>query len=188
MAVSKEEMDWESTIELVLSGFARSLLVPNLHYARVSAYVDATRMTDAGGRGQRLVYLHVAPKSQARSGRQNKRDTLWNKLVFRSEHPLAAWVEQEVLERFDYLACDSMEEFQQARQSAMTRNRHVKAGGSRHEKTTALRQIGANMYSAGTIDKNELNSSNPCRTWIFASANWKVSRCSFRRKSISARG
>ncbi len=134
MAVSKEELDWESTIELVLSGFSRSLLVPSLHYARVSAYVDATRLTDAGGRGQRLVYLHVAPRSQVRSGQQSNRDTLWSKLVFRSEHPLAGWVEQEVRERFDYLACESVDEFQRAKRSAMTRNRHVKSGGSRHEK------------------------------------------------------
>ena len=60
--------------------------------------------------------------------------SLLRKLRFRDGHSLLPWVKVELEERFDFFCCDTLEEFQQAEGLALTRNRHVKYRGSRHEK------------------------------------------------------
>lgn len=137
ISVAPQERDWEASIEQALHGFARSLLVTNDVYSRVAGYVDRTRMVDGRGRGQRLVYLRVSKLSNASSAPSTvparSTHTLSRKLEYR-EHPLAEWVRCEIDTRFDYQACETVEEFQRAVGAAMTRNRHFKTGQLRHEK------------------------------------------------------
>ena len=142
IAVNPRERDWEPSIEQVLHSFARSLLVSSDFYSRITGYVDRTRMVDSRGQGQRLVYLRVGSRSKSASstssntlkipGSQHS-STLIQKLEF-PDHPLVPWVRAELQNRFDYVACETMEEFQRCETSAMTRNRHFKTGNSRHEK------------------------------------------------------
>lgn len=134
VAVRPEERDWEASIEMVLRGFALSLLVPQRHYHVVSGYVDRTRLADAGGRGQKLVYLRVAERVVQSTGPVPHAQSMLRKLSFREGHPLLPWVRGELAERFDYRCCDSLNEFQDAQGLAMTRQRHVKVRGVRHEK------------------------------------------------------
>jgi uncharacterized protein YPO0396 len=139
ISVSPKEREWESSVEQVLHSFARSLLVSTDFYARVAGYVDRTRLVDGRGHGQRLVYLRVA--SKAKPGMQGslpsqsnqEKETLLKKIEF-PDHPLVPWVRLEIQLRFDYVACDSIEEFQKCESAAMTRNRHTKSGNARHEK------------------------------------------------------
>ncbi len=147
MSVPTEEREWEASIEQALHGFARSLLVSSELYARVAGYVDRTRLVDAHGNGQRLVYLRVGaradvdedadasrksttPKSR---GKRVGSSHLPQKLVYR-DHALTPWVKAEVESRFNFQACETIEEFQRASGAAMTRNRHFKTGHTRHEK------------------------------------------------------
>lgn len=132
MQVSATARDWESSIEKVLRGLALSLLVPDRYYRTVSQYIDRTRLT-AQGRGQRLVYLHVAARP-AGPGTKPDRNSLVGKLDFREGHSLLPWLKGELLDRFDYRCCETIEEFHEQRGMAITRNRHVKAGRQRHEK------------------------------------------------------
>jgi uncharacterized protein YPO0396 len=134
IAVKPEERGWEASVEMVLRGFALSLLVPQRHYHAVSRYVDGTRLTDARGHGQRLVYLRVGERAAAPAGGAPHAHSLLKKLSFREGHPLLPWVRGELRERFDYRCCETVEEFQEAHGLAMTRQRHVKARGVRHEK------------------------------------------------------
>jgi uncharacterized protein YPO0396 len=134
IAVKPEEQAWESSAELALRGFALSLLVPNKHYHLVSSLVDRTRLTDMAGTGQRLVYLRVGDRAKASAQASLHPQSLLKKLAFRDGHPLLPWVKAELEERFDYRCCDTIEEFQQAQGLAMTRHRHLKVRGVRHEK------------------------------------------------------
>jgi uncharacterized protein YPO0396 len=134
IAVASDHREWESSIEQVLYGFARSLLVPNDYYSRVSGYVDATRLEDGRGQGQRLVYLRVGTRPKGDDLNSPQSNSLVNKLAYREDHPLAAWIRAEVQSRFDYQACDTIEEFQRAKHAAMTRNRHLKSSSLKHEK------------------------------------------------------
>lgn len=134
MSVPPEHRDWEASIEHVLHGFARSLLVSSEVYSRVAGYVDRTRLVDGHGQGQRLVYLRVGTRSDAANGAEKQRgECLAEKLEYR-EHPLTAWVRAEIDHKFNYQACDTIEQFQRAGGAAMTRNRHFKSGHTRHEK------------------------------------------------------
>ena len=134
ISVAPEERDWEASIEQVLYGFTRSLLVPNEYYSRVAGYVDATRLQDGRGQGQRLVYLRVGSRTASLENMKPATGSLATKLLFREDHKLAGWIRGEVQQRFDYAACDTVEEFQRAKGAAMTRNRHLKSGPLKHEK------------------------------------------------------
>ncbi len=142
IAVPPTERDWEESIELVLGSFAKSLLVSREHYLRVSNYIDQTRLIDDKGKGQRLVYLKVdtsAIGSYELRKRSNDEisfspNTLGTKLQFRPDHPLTPWLKQEIQCHYNYLACESIEEFQRCTGAAMTKQRHTKSGLFRHEK------------------------------------------------------
>ena len=146
IAVNPKEREWESSVEQVLHSFARSLLVSPDYYARVAGYVDRTRLVDGRGQGQRLVYLRVGSKAKLGQSPQSSSPTvtstsqpinsharLMHKLEF-PDHPLAPWVRSEIQSRFDYVACETIEEFQKLDAAAMTKNRHIKSGNARHEK------------------------------------------------------
>lgn len=133
MQVDPREQSWEASIEKVLHGFALSLLVPDKFYHVVSRHVDSTRLT-AQGRGQRLVYLRVAEQAPLEDGTVPPRQSLFRKLKFREGHDLLPWIKAELQHRFDYVCCETIEEFHRCRGQAMTRNRHVKSGNQRHEK------------------------------------------------------
>ncbi len=134
MNVPVEHREWEASIEHVLHGFARSLLVSSEVYSRVAGYVDRTRLVDAQGHGQRLVYLRVGTRNESSANNEKQRgECLAEKLEYR-EHQLTPWVRAEIEHKFNYLACDTVEQFQRASGAAMTRNRHFKSGHTRHEK------------------------------------------------------
>ncbi|QDV20617.1 hypothetical protein Pan153_52930 [Gimesia panareensis] len=139
IAIVPEHREWEASIEQVLSGFARDLLVKDQHYAKVSGYIDHKRLSDKDGRGQRLNYTRVVAEkitNVAPSGKHFNQDsrTLFSMLKFREDHDLAAWVRGKIADRFDFLACDNIDEFQQANHAAMTKNRHIKRTKEQHSK------------------------------------------------------
>ncbi len=160
LAVSQEERQWESSIEQVLGGFARSLLVPSEHYARVSAFVETQHLRDAAGRGQRLVYLRIGRTTQ--SSAQPATDGQWliDKLEFRMENPLAAWLRCEIANRYNYRACSSIEEFQQASGAAMTLQRHFKSGRTRHEKDDRARPDDRRGFVLGWDNRTKQQALN----------------------------
>lgn len=123
------QRDWEAAIERVLHNFARSLLVPETHYAQVSDWVDRTHL-----RGQ-LVYFRMAPvaATQAPSRAAAGSATLTQKLALKEDSPHLAWLRQRLVADFDLVCCDTMEEFRREPR-ALTRLGQVKTGGGRHVK------------------------------------------------------
>ncbi|WP_182869572.1 ATP-binding protein [Stieleria mannarensis] len=139
VAVDPDHSRWESSIEQVLHSFARTLLVPDDLYAKVSGYVDGTRLTDSRGRGLRLTYDRVAPTAPP-AGPVSDDLSLPEMLHYRDDHPLASYVRGEILHRFDHLACESIADFQMANRRAMTIHRHVKQNHRQHAKDDRSRQ------------------------------------------------
>ena len=138
IAISPDQQAWADSIEHVLHGFARSLLVPEAHYERVTKYIEQNRLVDSKGQGQRMVYLRIPPTSSPSvtktSTTKPNVSRLPEKLLFR-EHPLTPWLQTEISQRFNVKACDSIEDFQKTPPPAMTINRHFKVGPHRHEKS-----------------------------------------------------
>lgn len=133
IAVDPDHKRWEASIEQVLYSFARTLLVPDDMYARISGYVDDRRLTDARGRGVRLSYDRVTKLSYDLDASAEEL-SLPNMLQYRDDHPLASYVRGEIRHRFDHLACDSISDFQMASRRAMTIHRHVKQNHRQHSK------------------------------------------------------
>lgn len=149
IAVRPDEREWEASIEKVLHGFAMSLLVPQRLYRVVGRHLDSNRLTDARGRGQRLVYLRVGETTASNAGPIPHARSLVRKLELRESHDLAPWVRGEIECRFKFRCCDTIEEFQQQRGPAITRAVHVKYGEQRHEKDDRDRVLDPKSFVLG---------------------------------------
>lgn len=140
LQVPAEERDWEGAIERLLHNFGLSLLVPEALYERVSDWVERTRL-----RG-RLVYFRV---HEARGEvPMAAPDSLVHKLRIQPESAFYAWLERELVRRFDYVCCEDMTRFRRE-QRAVTRAGQVKAPGGRHEKDDRHRLDDASRYVLG---------------------------------------
>lgn len=127
LQVREDERDWEGAVERLLHGFGLSLLVPDLHYARVAQWVDQTNL-----RG-RLVYFRVRKVACGSELPSLHADSLVRKLQVRPDSPFYEWIEREVTSRFNFVCCQSQEQFRREIQ-AITRAGQIKAPGERHEK------------------------------------------------------
>jgi uncharacterized protein YPO0396 len=142
--VRDEARDWEGAAERLLRGFALSLLVPDAHYARVSEWVDRTHL-----RG-RLVYFRVRPASRDVRGDlpTPHRDSLARKLAVKPDSAFYAWLERELVHRFDLACCTSQDQFRRETR-AITRTGQIKAPGERHEKDDRYRIDDRSRYVLG---------------------------------------
>lgn len=124
LQVRDGEGDWEGAAERTLHGFALSLLVPETHYAAVSAWVDGNNL-----RG-RLVYRRVGQTPTAKAAEPG---TLAAKILVKHGTPFRDFLLEELSSRFDYRCCESLEEFRRYPR-ALTMSGQLKSGRGRHEK------------------------------------------------------
>ncbi|MHB8255000.1 MAG: ATP-binding protein [Acidiferrobacter sp.] len=141
LQVRATERDWEGAAERLLHNFGLSLLVPDTHYAAVSAWVDKTYL-----RG-RLVYFRVR-KSTPSALAELHRDSLVRKLEVRPDSPFYDWLERELAQRFDVACCATQEQFHRETR-AMTRAGQTKTPGDRHEKDDRHRLDDRSRYILG---------------------------------------
>lgn len=134
ISVADDAYEWQAAIETVLRRFSLTMLVPEEHYRAVSQYVDANRLVDSRGRGQKLVYVRIAGVESGAREEKLHDDSLVHKVRVRADHTLAGWLMAELKRRFDFRCCETLEQFQRARGYAITQQRHVKYGPHQHEK------------------------------------------------------
>lgn len=162
ITVRSEEHEWLTSIEQVLHGFARTLLVSGDFYARVAGFVDKTKLMDDRGVGQRLVYLKVGNRLQSEGSSNAKKkisaNSLVGKLEFKADHPSIPWLKSEMSHRFDYLACETVDEFKEATGAAMTRFRHFKTSNDRHEKDDRPNRSDHRNFVLGWDNKAKKNA------------------------------
>lgn len=157
VAVIPEYREWEASIEQVLSGFARDLLVKDRFYAKVSGYIDRKRLVDRDGRGQRLSYTRVlTAQSELRRDSPHPGTSLLSMLKFREENELAPWVRGQVAGRFDFVACSTVEQFQNVGRAAMTRNRHIKRSQVQHSKDDRAKQGDRRKFVLGWENRDKI--------------------------------
>lgn len=133
IAVAEAHHQWAPSIEMLLRGFALSLLVPERHYMAVSRYMNEYRLEDSRAVGQKLVYLRVGERQQKPNRPALDLHSLVRKLLLRDDHPLLPWVRAELEDRFNYLCCDTVDDFLNVRGPAITPDRHLRSG-ERHIK------------------------------------------------------
>ncbi len=139
--VRPEEKAWEGVAERLLHNFGLSLLVPDRHYAQVADWVDRTHLKG------RLVYFRVRDGAAGDLPAPNT-GSLVRKLSIKPDSPFYAWLEQELVRRFDYVCCKNLEQFRRERQ-AITREGQIKGRGERHEKDDRYRLDDRSRYVLG---------------------------------------
>lgn len=124
--VREDESGWDAAAERVLRDFALSLLVPEMHYSQVAAWIDDANL------GERLVYHRVRAEMTGEP-RSLPANALARKIAVRPDSPFYAWLESELHSRFDHACCNRLDEFRREMR-VVTRNGQVKHDGERHEK------------------------------------------------------
>ena len=127
LRVRESARQWEPAIERLLHGFGRQLLVPEQHYQQISRYVDSTNL-----RG-RLIYHRMRGPRTPHNTTALERKLLFSKLEVKPDTEFTKWLSAELLDAYDYVCCETLEEFQQARR-ALTINGQIKHNSARHEK------------------------------------------------------
>lgn len=145
--VRSEEKAWEGAAERLLHNFGLSLLVHDKYYKAVSDWVEGNNMNG------RLVYYRVRAdeKAPAINAADN---SLIGKLALKEESQFYHWLLGE-LSRFDYVCCDSMDEFRRE-QKAVTRNGQIKSGGKRHEKDDRYNIADRSRYILGWNNRDKI--------------------------------
>jgi len=138
MQVRSEELDWQPALEKLLNPLALRLLVPDKHYKKVTRYINNTDLKT------RLVYnlvKDVALQQHADKG------TAWHKLEFHPEHPLSAWVGQQVIQQYNF-SCVDNEKSLERYEKAITIQGLIK-NRDRHEKDDRPGRSDASRYVLG---------------------------------------
>jgi uncharacterized protein YPO0396 len=127
LKVKEQERAWEGAIERLLHNFGLRLLVPERHYSRFARYVNENHL-----RG-RLIFHRVTEDGRYRPHQPGNAQALRHKLEIKPDTPYYDWIENELIERYDYTCCDTMADFDRV-QRAITQNGLSKSGGQRYEK------------------------------------------------------
>ena len=130
MDVPESEAEWRGSLEMLLHGFALSVLVPDEHYRRFSGYVDTSRFK------RRLVYYRVPKGTGTNVSLDASRAC--GKIVIRPNAWCRAWLQERLYSDFSHYCAPTMEDFWKETGPALTRNLHVRGGGpsARHSKET----------------------------------------------------
>lgn len=148
--VREDARDWEGAAERLLHNFALSLLVPEMHYGAVAAWVDRSHL------GARLVFFHVRPTARIAGTGLTER-SLVSRLELKPEPAYAEWLEQEVRRRADVVCCDSVEQFRREPR-AITRAGQIKDPTGRHEKDDRHRIDDRSRYVLGWSNVEKLRA------------------------------
>ena len=151
LRVRVDERDWEGSTERLLRSFSLSILVPLSEYPQVSKFVDKTNL-----RG-RVVYYKVIENTFSNSHRDIRTQSLVNKLEVKSDSEFADWIEQQLLERYNLICCNTIVEFQ--RESfAITKEGQSKRGGIIHEKDDRFDIRDGKYYVMGWTNAEKISA------------------------------
>ena len=136
--VKPEEQEWQPALEKLLHSFSLRLLVPDSYYKKVNRYVNNTNLRT------RFVYYRVGDVALDLYAED---DTVYHKLDFHPDHPLSAWVEQQIIHQFDYV-CVADEKELERYNYAITLNSLIKSK-DRHEKDDRSERADPSRYVMG---------------------------------------
>ena len=148
LQVREEEKQWEGAIERLLHNFALSLLVPEEHYDAVARYVNQTHLKG------RLVYYRVRTPAKHPHDSVDKR-SLSRKISIKTDSGFYSWLEHELLQRFDYICCASLDEFRRESR-CITATGQIKSSGSRHEKDDRYRIDDRSRFVLGWSNREKI--------------------------------
>ncbi|STC69777.1 ATP-binding protein [Corynebacterium pilosum] len=102
-----DHLRWQPAAERLLGGFARTLIVPDEHYRKVSQAVDTTHLN------AKLEYVRVTAAMENDTPRPFAKDSLSTKLVVRQGR-YHNWLQTQLSDRFDHACAETLDEFRAA--------------------------------------------------------------------------
>src|SRR5690606_12970400 len=105
----------------------------------------------------RLIFHRVPEDGRYRSHRPDNPQALRHKLEIKPDTPYYDWLENEIVEHYDYTCCETMAEFDRA-QRAITRSGLSKSGGHRYEKADRRRLDDRRTYILGWHNKDKIRA------------------------------
>lgn len=147
LQVNNHSRNWEGAIERLLHNFGLSLLVAEEYYEQVNQYVERTHLKG------RLVYFRVRLGSYPKQ--QIIHNSLVDKISIKPDSIFYSWLSNEIYTRFEYICCESFEEFKRLPQ-AITVNGLIKSKGQRHQKDDRHLLGDRSRYILGWSNKNKI--------------------------------
>jgi uncharacterized protein YPO0396 len=151
LQVKAEARAWEGAIERLLHNLGLRLLVPERHYERFARYVNENHLNG------RLIFHRVPEGAQYRPHQPDNPQALRHKLEIKPDTPYYDWIENELIERYDYTCCETMVQFERARR-AITRTGLSKSGGQRYEKDDRRRLDDRRTYILGWSNQEKIHA------------------------------
>ena len=159
--------------------------MPDAAYARVAEWVDRTHL------GGRLVYYRAraAGASDQLPSRTLDQHSLVGKLAIAPDSPYYAWLEVQLARRFDYICCETLEQFRRESR-AITRSGQIKGSNERHEKDDRRNIADRSQYILGWSNEAKIEALERQRTDLgvrLAGSARRVALIGARRKAANER-
>lgn len=144
--VNDNASHWEDAIERILHNFSLQLLVPEKYNKQVNHFVHSNNLQT------KLVYQRIDKNQSGTLIRWPEDDDLLvNKIEIKDSGMYAEWLEQQLLERFNYYCTDDLDVFYGSRK-AVTSNGLIR-NNNRHEKDDRPNKFDRLKYTLGWDNK-----------------------------------
>lgn len=151
LQIKSEEKSWEGAIERVLHNFGLSILVAERDYRQVSSFVDKTNLKG------RIVYYKIPDRISIPKRKDPEKNTLIGKIDIKIDSEFFDWISNELFERFNFVCCDTIEQFQREAR-AITKNGQIKGSRGRHEKDDGRNLQDQRYYILGWNNQEKIRS------------------------------
>lgn len=150
--IDDNEKKWESSIEKVLHNFALRLIVPEKYYKQVNEYVNSTNLKG------RIIYQRYKDFTSLKSMQSNNfsNNELIHKISFKPKNPYTEWIEDRIINQFNYSCAESLKEFDTF-EKAITKEGLVKFGKGKHEKDDRKHIVSRENYVLGWDNKEKIS-------------------------------
>lgn len=150
--VSESEKEWELAIEKILHNFAMRLIVPEKYYNKVNEYVNKTNL-----RG-RIIYQRYKGFNSLNNmmNKSTPENSLINKLEFKPKNLYKDWIEDTIVNQFNYSCVKDLAEFNLYDERAITKEGLIKFPKGRHEKDDRPHVSRRENYVLGWDNKDKI--------------------------------
>ncbi|MBR4324943.1 MAG: AAA family ATPase [Bacteroidales bacterium] len=152
--VKECDKNWENTIEKILHNFALRLIVPEKYYKTVNHFVNYNNLHG------RIVYQRYKETSSLKDfkNKQVSDNCLYHKLEFNTKSPYCEWVEDMILDNFNYSCVSNLDEFDQYGEKVATIEGLIKSVHNKHEKDDREHTNNRSNYVLGWDNKEKIAS------------------------------
>lgn len=150
--IKEDEKEWEQSIEKVLHNFALRLIVPEKFYNKVNEYVNNTNL-----KGRITYQRHRGFTSMGNLANKNiSEKNLVNKLEFKSNSAYAEWLEEIIVNQYNYTCVPDLKTFNIYEEKAITKEGLIKFGKGKHEKDDRPHISRRENYVLGWENKDKI--------------------------------